>query len=158
MSETESWAHICTAQPGRGLLAAVWDGGALAGDGGVKQAGQGWALMTMLETPRAAPRKLLGRGCSHWISCRQIWSPLGTSTGLPIPPRLILMSPLMVVVLYSLSRVRLCVTPWPAVHQAPLPMGFSRQGHWSGLSFPPPGDLPDPEIKSASPALHVDSL
>ena len=26
-------------------------------------------------------------------------------------------------------------------------MGFSRQGHWSGLPFPFPGDLPDPEIK-----------
>ena len=30
--------------------------------------------------------------------------------------------------------------------QAPLSMGFSRQGYWSGLSCPPPGDLPDPEI------------
>ena len=28
--------------------------------------------------------------------------------------------------------------------QAPLSMGVSRQGHWSGLSFPSPGDLPDP--------------
>jgi len=26
-------------------------------------------------------------------------------------------------------------------------MGFSRQEYWSGLSFPSPGDLPDPEIK-----------
>ena len=82
---------------------------------------------------------------------------MGTNTGPPIPPWLILMQPLMVV-LYSLSRVQLCVTPWTAVHQAPLSMGFSRQGHWSGLSFPPPGYLPDPEIKSASPALQVDSL
>ena len=35
-------------------------------------------------------------------------------------------------------------------------MGFSRQEHWSGLSFPPPGDLPDPGIKPMSlmsPAL-----
>ena len=28
--------------------------------------------------------------------------------------------------------------------QAPLSMGFSRQEYWSGLSCPPPGDLPDP--------------
>ena len=27
-----------------------------------------------------------------------------------------------------------------------------------GLSFPPPGDLPDPGIKPGSPAFHVDSL
>ena len=43
-----------------------------------------------------------------------------------------------------------------SAHQAPLPMGSSRQECWSGLPDPPPGDLPDPEIKLASfmsPAL-----
>ena len=35
-------------------------------------------------------------------------------------------------------------TPWAVAHQAPLPMGISRQEYWSGLPFPPPGDLPDP--------------
>ena len=34
-----------------------------------------------------------------------------------------------------------------------MSMGFSRQEHWSGLLFPLPGDLPDPEIESQSPAL-----
>ena len=38
-------------------------------------------------------------------------------------------------------------------HQAPLSMGFSRQEYWSGLPFPPPGDLPDPWVKPVSPAL-----
>ena len=37
-------------------------------------------------------------------------------------------------------------------------MGFSRQEHWSGLPFPSPGDLPDPENEPVSPALQVDSL
>ena len=37
--------------------------------------------------------------------------------------------------------------------QAPLSMGFSRQESWSGLSCPPPGDLPDPEIELTSAAL-----
>ena len=36
------------------------------------------------------------------------------------------------------SRVRLCVTPPMAAQQAPLPLGFSRQEHWSGLPFPSP--------------------
>ena len=36
-------------------------------------------------------------------------------------------------------------------HQAPLSTGFSRQEYWSGLPFPPPGDLPDPGIEPASP-------
>ena len=40
-------------------------------------------------------------------------------------------------------------------------MGFPRQEYQSGLPFPPPGDLPNPGIKPASPvapALQVDSL
>ena len=37
-------------------------------------------------------------------------------------------------------------------------MGFSRQEYWSGLSFPSPGNLPDPGIKPGSPALQADSL
>ena len=45
------------------------------------------------------------------------------------------------------------VTPWTVACQAPLSVGFSRQEYWSGLSFPPLGDLPDPEIKPISPAL-----
>ena len=37
-------------------------------------------------------------------------------------------------------------------------MGFSKQEYWSGLPFPSPGDLPDPGIKSRSPALLADAL
>ena len=48
--------------------------------------------------------------------------------------------------------------PWTAARQAPLSMGFSRQGYWSGLPFPSPGDLPDPDIEPGSPAMQVDSL
>ena len=36
--------------------------------------------------------------------------------------------------------------PWTAAHQAPLFPEFSMQEYWSGLPFPSPGDLPDPEI------------
>jgi len=32
-------------------------------------------------------------------------------------------------------------------------MGFSRRECWSGWPFPPPGDFPDPGVKSKSPAL-----
>ena len=42
------------------------------------------------------------------------------------------------------------LTPWTIAHQAPLSMGFSRQEYWSGLPFPPPGDLPNPGIKPTS--------
>ena len=41
-------------------------------------------------------------------------------------------------------------TPWTAVLQALLLMGFSKQKHWSALPFPSPGDLPNPGIKLMS--------
>ena len=59
-------------------------------------------------------------------------------------------------VLSRFSRIRLFATPWIVAHQAPLSMGFSRQGYWSGLPCPPPGDLPDQGIEPGalkSPAL-----
>ena len=61
----------------------------------------------------------------------------------------------------SLQGVQLCVTLWTVDHQAPLSTGFCRQEYWSGLLFPPPGDLPNPGIKPmppVSPALQADSL
>ena len=51
--------------------------------------------------------------------------------------------------LIRFSHVQLFVTPWTVAHQA-LSMGFSRQEYWSGLPFPPLGDLPDPGIEPAS--------
>ena len=54
------------------------------------------------------------------------------------------------------SCVLLLVTLWTKALQAPLSMGFSRQEYWSGLSCPPPGDLPNPGVESTSltsPAL-----
>ena len=56
---------------------------------------------------------------------------------------------------------KLCPTlaiPWTVACQAPLFMGFSRKEYWSGLPFPSPGDLPNPEIEPGSPALEADSL
>ena len=53
-------------------------------------------------------------------------------------------------VLSPFSHVRLFATPWTPAHQAPMPMGFSRQEHWGGLPCAPPGDLPNPGIEPAS--------
>ena len=46
-------------------------------------------------------------------------------------------------------------TPWTAACQAPLSMGFSRQGHLSGLPCSPPGYLPHPGIETGSPVSPV---
>ena len=48
-----------------------------------------------------------------------------------------------------LSHVQIFATPWTVARQAPLSMEFSRQEVWSGLPFPTPEDLPDPEIEPA---------
>ena len=48
------------------------------------------------------------------------------------------------------SCVQLFATLRTVACQASLSMGFSRQEYWSGLPFPPPGDLPDPGIKPMS--------
>ena len=51
-----------------------------------------------------------------------------------------------------LSCVRLFAAPWAVAHQAPLPVEFPRQEYWSGLPFPPLGDLPNPGFEPTSPA------
>ena len=50
----------------------------------------------------------------------------------------------------SLSHVWLFTTSWIVAHQAPLSMGFPTQKHWSGLPFPPPGNLPNPGTRPMS--------
>ena len=50
------------------------------------------------------------------------------------------------------------MTSWTVARQAPLPMGFSRQEYWSGLSFPSSGDIPGSGIEPVSAALQADSL
>ena len=42
--------------------------------------------------------------------------------------------------------------------QAPLSLGLFRPEYWSGLPFPPPGDLLDPRIKPRSPPLQADAI
>ena len=63
---------------------------------------------TRLPRPSDSPGKNTGVGCHFLLQC-------------------------MKVKVKSLSHVRLLVTPWTAAHQAPPPMGFSRQEYWSGV-------------------------
>ena len=68
------------------------------------------------------------------------------------------MSALLAVSISKMACVRvqfhltLC-DPMDCVNQTPLSVGFSRQESWSGLPFPPPGDLPEPGADLESPAL-----
>ena len=58
-----------------------------------------------------------------------------------------------IVAVQLISFVQLFSTPWTVVHQAPLSMEFPRQGYWSWLPFPSPGDLLDPGIEPMTPEL-----
>ena len=51
----------------------------------------------------------------------------------------------------TLSCVRLFVTLWTVACQSPLSIGFPRQEYWSGLPFPPSGDLPNTGTEPMSP-------
>ena len=53
-------------------------------------------------------------------------------------------------VLSCFSFMQLLATLRIIAHKVPWPIGFSRQEYCSGLPYSPPGDLPNPEIKSAS--------
>ena len=80
-------------------------------------------------------------------SCLILCDPIeGSPPGSPIPGSLQARTLECVAISFSnawkwrvkvklLSRVRLCVTPWTAAHQAPPSMGFSRQEYWSGAEF-----------------------
>ena len=54
--------------------------------------------------------------------------------------------------------VQLFATLWTVARQAPLSMGFFRQEYWSGLPFPPPGNLPNPGNEPVSPTLTSGSF
>ena len=47
------------------------------------------------------------------------------------------------------------LTPWTIACQSPTSMGIPMQKYLSGLPFPSPGDLPDPQIEHGSPALQA---
>ena len=59
--------------------------------------------------------------------------------------------------LIRFSYVQLFATLWTVAHQAPQSMRFSRQV-FLGVPCPPPGDLPDPGVEPASPALKAESF
>ena len=59
---------------------------------------------------------------------------------------------------FSLSVMSDSATPLTVAYHASPSVGFSRQEYWSGLSFPSPGDLPNPGVKPVSPTLYAVSL
>ena len=59
---------------------------------------------------------------------------------------------------FAQSGLTLCNPMDYVAQHVSLSMEFPRQKYLSGLSFPPPGQLPHPGIKPMSPAWQADSL
>ena len=75
---------------------------------------------TRLPCPWDSPGKNTGVGCHFFLQCVKVK-------------------------VKSLSRVRLLATPWTAAYQALLPLGFSRQEYWSGVSLLSPKESENEE-------------
>ena len=85
-------------------------------------------------------------------------TPLEQSFTMHLPSVNIDKYPILPLVMFGGLVTKLCPTletPWTVHHEAPLSMRFPRHRYWSGLSFPSPGNLPNPGIEPESPALQV---
>ena len=113
------------------------------------------SLPTQMSSPgMSSPPFQLSRTCP--FKAQHSSTPLGISwpsQSLVISPTSALAPSFVCSVLDLLTCVQLFVTPQTVALPAPQPMEFPRQEYWSGLSFPPLWDLPDPGIEPASPAL-----
>ena len=72
----------------------------------------------------------------YWVECENLNTVI-LVTDVALTPQVSIYCVLLLL-LSRFSPVRLCATPETAAHQAPPSLGFSRQEHWSGLSFPSP--------------------
>ena len=99
------------------------------------------------------------RQCRFCLPGHKCLNPEGGSS--PPPWRLSIQNTVVVITSQIKRSIinfpRCCVqffaTPWTVACQAPLSMEFSRQEYCCGWPFPSPGDLPNPGIEPASPAL-----
>ena len=86
-----------------------------------------------------------------WATCSQCHKGLAATEGTEHRAQCTDLDPethhVCVPVCVSRSVVSYSATPWTAAYQDPLSVEFSRQEYWSELTFPSPGDLPDPGIQ-----------
>ena len=123
-----------------------------------------WLAVRIWQLPieRIVKADPLIRSCQSWSSCKNLlknstwtmlwsfntWSKLerwkGCTTGSFM--NCVCMC-VYVCVCVRNSAMSNSLWPWTVACQAPLLIGFSRQEYWSGLPFPPPGNLPNPRIE-----------
>ena len=162
-SSTLAWKIPWTEEPG-GLpsLARYWDAGGwctgttqrdgMGREGGVglRMGGHMYSCVPWTVVHQAPPSMGFSR-LGYWIGLPfpppgdlpdpgiKLTPPALQSDSLPLShqgsPHICVYTCVYVVVVQSLSHVRLFVIPWTVAHVAPLSMGFPRQEYWSGLPF-----------------------
>ena len=100
--------------------------------------------LRMLEWLRRHPND-----CGTWLQRTAKQKEVSLSGGAALPGSS--EDQLLLVLFHALSQVWSLWSPWTVACQTPLSMEFSRQEYWSGLPFPPPGDLPLPDRLWAKP-------
>ena len=106
-------------------------------------------ILRLMINPRLMKAKQNNQGSAKSLqSCPTLCDPTDSSPpGFPVPGILQARTLEWVAISFSnawkwkvkvksLSRVRLCATPWTAAYQAPPSLGFSRQEYWSGVPLP----------------------
>ena len=110
-------------------------------------------------TLRSASGELLQAGQDAFLECLHLLrgepGQSSSSSSLQLNDGETLLLPLLFI---CFGRIWLLTTSWTVAREAPLSTGLPRQKYWSGLPFPSPGDLPNPGMEPASPALQADSL
>ena len=104
-------------------------------------------LLKCLQGIRMSKVRHQGMVMSLTDGLRRCWGP---ETGPTVSPQSVMC---VCSCVRALRCVQLFATPLMITHQAPLSMEFFRQEYWSGLPFPPPGDLPKAGIEPESPAF-----
>ena len=109
-----------------------------------------WSTLSFLSTwfIKQWERQVAAAAAKSLQSCPTLCDPIdGSPPGSPVPGILQARTLQWVAISFpnaqkwkvkvkSPSHVRPWATPWTAVHQAPLSMGFSRQEYWSGVPLP----------------------
>ena len=96
----------------------------------------------------------------YWKSCYYLWTVclmgsitvtyLSKACKMILPRQIFFPVPTRACVISCFSCAWFCASQRPVACQASLSVRFSGQEYWIGLPCPPPGDLPDPGIKSMS--------
>ena len=118
---------------------------------GIARVGHSWVNHHQIRIIRFTPKSTFS--LAYLILFGSYFSPIAECFNLPSEVSDFISHWALSILLLFGCYVWLFVTTQTVACQAPPSRGFPRQEYWSGLPFPSPGDLPNPGMEPASPAL-----